>query len=66
MNAQLRKHLEQSGSDDGHFTESGTGSGSFDLFDSQSYPSAAQLGMGNGRQMKALAGLKGGLERLSC
>ena len=64
MNARLKKHLEQSGGDDGLFAESGTGSRSFGLFDSQGYSSAAQLGMGNGQQMKGFAGLKEGLERL--
>ncbi|MDD5385164.1 MAG: Ig-like domain-containing protein, partial [Gallionella sp.] len=64
MNAQLKKHLEQSGGDDGHFSESGTGSRSFGLFGSGGQQGIPQLGMGNGQQLKALGGLKEGLERL--
>ena len=66
MNTQLKKHLEQPSGDGNHITESAAGSRSFGLFDSQSYPSASQLGMVNSHQMKTLAGLKEGLERLGC
>jgi VCBS repeat-containing protein len=66
MNVQLKKHLEQSGGDDGHFSESGTGSRSFGLFGSGGQQGIPQLGTGNGQQLKALAGLKEGLERLGC
>jgi VCBS repeat-containing protein len=66
MNAQLKKHLEQSGGDDAHFSESGTGSRSFGLFGSGGQQGIPQLGTGNGQQLKALAGLKEGLERLGC
>ena len=64
MNAQLKKHLEQSGGDDGHFAEPGMGSRPFGLFGSGGQQGIPQLGMGNGQQLKALAGLKEGLERL--
>ncbi|MDP2694049.1 MAG: Ig-like domain-containing protein, partial [Gallionella sp.] len=64
MTARLKKHLEQSGGDDGHFSESGTGSRSFGLFGSGGQQGIPQLGTGNGQQLKALAGLKEGLERL--
>ena len=66
MNAQLKKHLEQSGGDDSHFAESGTGSRSFGLFGSGGQQGIPQLGTGNGQQLKALTGLKEGLERLGC
>ncbi len=66
MNAQLKKHLEQTGSDDGHFAEFGTGFRPLGLFGSGGNQHISQLGMGNGQQMKALTGLKEGLERLGC
>ena len=66
MNARLKKHLEQSGGDEGIFADSGTGAGSFGLFGSGGQQDIHQLGMGSGQQMKALAGLKEGLERLGC
>jgi VCBS repeat-containing protein len=64
MNARLKKHLEQSGGDEGLFAEHGTGSRSFGLFGSGGQQGIAQLGMGSGQQLKSLAGLKEGLERL--
>ncbi|MDO8465395.1 MAG: putative Ig domain-containing protein [Gallionella sp.] len=66
MNARLKKHLEQSGGDEGLFAESGTGSRSFGLFGSGGSQGIAQLGTGSGQQLKSLAGLKEGLERLGC
>jgi VCBS repeat-containing protein len=66
MIARLNQHLAQGGADDGIVMDSGAGSGSFGLFDLQSYSSTAQLGMVNSQQMKGFAGLKEGLERLGC
>ncbi|MDO8812807.1 MAG: putative Ig domain-containing protein [Gallionella sp.] len=64
MNVRLKKHLEQSGSDDSHFAEYGTGSRPFTLWGSGSSQGIAQLGMGSDQQLKSFTGLKEGLERL--
>ncbi len=66
MNARLKKHLAQSGGDEGISAESGTGARSFGLYGSGGSQGIPQLGVGNGQQMKALTGLKEGLERLGC
>ncbi|MCR4299382.1 MAG: Ig-like domain-containing protein, partial [Gallionella sp.] len=64
MNARLKKHLEQSGGDEDIFAESGTDSRPFGLFGSVDQQGIPQLGADNIQQLKALAGLREGLERL--
>jgi len=66
MNARLKEHLEQSGDDEGIFAEPGMGYRSFGLFGSGGSQGIPPLGMGSGQQLKSLAGLKEGLERLGC
>ena len=64
MNVRLKKHLEQSGGDEDSFAESGTGSVPFGTLGSGGSQGISQLG--NSQQMRALTGLKEGLESLSC
>ncbi len=64
MNARLKKHLEQSSTDDDMFEGFGMGAGLPVLFGAGSKQSLSQLSMSSSRQMKGFSGLKEGLERL--
>ena len=64
MNARLKKHLEQTGADDGLYAESGAGARPFGLAGSGGQQRVPGLGAGSAQQMKEFAGLKEGLESL--
>jgi VCBS repeat-containing protein len=65
MNERLKKHLEQSGGDEGIYADPGAGS-RLGLSGSGGRQGISQMGAGNGQQMHTFTGLKEGLERLGC